>query len=115
LTEKKNNPPLPPIASCPSCGRRPSERVAIGWAPQYSGPTTLACTDSTHDQADFGPFYSDLLSRLWNARLAEVRGAVPADTRPSALVRPVERVARELLAELERVGIRQFQDGGVPT
>jgi hypothetical protein len=103
LTEKKNNPPLPPIASCPSCGRRPSERVAIGWAPHYAGPTTLACSDAAHDQADLGPFYSELVARLWNAGLAELTG--PTAEPDPGRVRPVERVARQILVELEKAGL----------
>jgi hypothetical protein len=110
------SPPAPgPIAACPSCGRRPSERVAIGWSPQYAGPTTIACSDDAHDQADLGPIYSELLGRLWSAALAEVRGAVPTARPDAAESRPVERAARSVLAELELLHVRKFEDRGIRT
>jgi hypothetical protein len=33
--------------------------VALGWKPEYEAPTTLACNDRMHDDADCGPALFD--------------------------------------------------------
>jgi hypothetical protein len=58
---------LPAIAACPSCGRRPSERVALCWRPEYEGPTTTACNDQMHHLADTGPELHSLAVILMRA------------------------------------------------